>query len=77
MSEFYLGKLDVEAISKLKDKAYKGKSLDVAIYINDVDHDNEFENWRAISIKYGNKNKGEEEVFVGNAKKYTKDNPPF
>lgn len=77
MGEFYLGKLDVEAISKLKDKAYNGKNLDVAIYVNDVDHDNEHENWRAISIKYGQKSKGEEEIYVGNAKKWNKDKLPF
>ena len=77
MGEFYLGKLDVEAILKLKDKAYNKKNLDVAIYVNDVDHDNDDENWRAISIKYGNSKKGEEEVFVGNARKWTKNNLPF
>jgi len=79
MSELYLVKLNLEALEALKDKAWEGKNLDVAIWVNnDVDHSDKHENWKAISIKYGQKSKGEKEVYVGNGRKYVKnDNPPF
>jgi len=71
MSDFYLGKLNIEAILKLKDKAWEGKQLDIAVWVNnDVDHSNKDENWKAVSISYGNKKKGEEVVYLGNAKKF-------
>jgi len=79
MSELYLVKLNLEALEALKDKAWKGKNLDVAIWVNNnVDHSDDNENWKAISISHGNKKKGENVVYVGNGKKYVNaDNPPF
>jgi len=79
MADLYLVKLNLEALEALKDKAWKGKNLDVAVWINDdVDHTDDNENWKAISISHGNKKKGEAVVYVGNGKKFVNDNnPPF
>ena len=62
---------DLEALEALKDNAYKGKYLDVAVWVNDdLDHNDDNENWKAISISHGNKKKGETVVYVANGKKY-------
>ena len=67
MADLYLVKLNLEALEALKDKAWKGKNLDVAIWVNDdVDHTDD------------NEKKGEAVVYVGNGKKFVNDNnPPF
>jgi|TARA_R110000824_G_scaffold50760_1_gene141577 hypothetical protein len=71
MADLYFAKLNLEALEALKDNAYKGKYLDVAVWINnDVDHTDDNENWKAISISHGNKKKGETVVYVANGKKY-------
>jgi len=71
MADLYLGSLNIEAIEKLKSKAYNNKNLNVAIWVNnDVDPNDDNENWKAISISHGNKKQGEDVVYLGNAKKY-------
>jgi hypothetical protein len=71
MADLYFAKLNLEALEALKDNAYKGKYLDVAVWVNDdLDHNDDNENWKAISISHGNKKKGETVVYVANGKKY-------
>lgn len=72
MAKFYLGKLNLTALEGLKSKAYQGKnlSLDVAIWVND--EPDQYGN--TISISSG---KGEDKVYVGNAKEYQKSDAPF
>ena len=71
MADLYFAKLNLEALEALKDKAWEGKNLDVAIWVNnDVDHTDDHENWKAISITHGQKKKGETVVYVGNGKKH-------
>ena len=80
MADLYLGSLNIEEILKLKDKAYNNKNLNVAIWVdNNIDPNDDNQNWKAVSISFGNKKKGEQVVYLGNAKKFVTqgDKMPF
>ena len=65
MADLYLVNLDLDKIESLKSKAYEGRKLSVAVY---VDKDNP-EDYRKLSISHGNKKNGEEVVYLGNCSK--------
>jgi anaerobic glycerol-3-phosphate dehydrogenase len=65
MSDMYLVNLDLEAIDKLRSKAYEGRKLSVAVFV-DKSAD---EDWKKLNITFGNKKAGEEVVRLGNASK--------
>ena len=45
----------------------------------DIDPNDDNQNWKAVSISFGNKKKGEQVVYLGNAKKFVTqgDKMPF
>jgi len=74
MADLYLVNLDIDKINSLKEKAYEGRKLSVAIYVDPSQE----EDYRKLSISFGNKKNGEEVVYLGNASKaFISDEPSF
>ena len=71
MSKLYLASIDLNKIDKTKIKTFerkngeKGKSLDVAIWIDE----NPDEDWKACNIQQSTK-KDEDKIYLGNGKLY-------
>lgn len=74
MADLYLVNLDLEKIEQLKSKAYEGRKLSVAIYVDK----NAEEDYKKLSISFGNKKNGEEVVYLGNCSKaFVSEEPAF
>ena len=66
MADFYLGKINLDKLDQVRDRAYNGKLLDFAMFI--TDEPDQYGN--NVAIKVGNAKKGETVVYIGNAKKH-------
>ena len=73
MTQLFLGSIDPSKINKEKIRTYEDKNgnsrkcIDVAIWVDD----NPDEDWKAVSIQQSTK-KGEDTIYLGNARKWTK-----
>lgn len=73
MADLYLVNLDIDKINELKDRAWEGRKLSVAVYVDPTAE----EDYKKLSITFGNPKNGEERVYLGNCSKAFTEEPSF
>lgn len=62
-SKMYLVNLDIEKVAQLKEKAWQGKKLTVAVWVDDDAQ----EAWKKCTISYRESKESKNTVYLGNA----------